>query len=196
MKIKAAQFHVWCPLCSISRPFLKCHVSSACPWLWFPCLGPIENFQACPHLDPLVWVQWWWKICRLPSPLQKIQTLLLNLMCAAKKTDCWSCVVKVRELSSNSTLDGLTRNKRLTWVTYCMLYLKTHKQTKKLLMLKTMFQLFSILEQNIRCWVYISMWHWEYKLSVVVLMHWNPTGAACLPVTHTWRTASGSRGPF
>lgn len=72
----------------------------------------------------------------LPPPPQKNQILTLNLISAAKKTNCWSCVLRVHELSSNSTLDGLTRNKRLTWVTYCMRYLKTHKQTEKLLMFK------------------------------------------------------------
>lgn len=132
MQIKAAQFHVWCPLCSFSRPFLKWNVSTARHWLWSPCLGPVVADSS---------------ISVLPIPLQKIKTLILNLMCAAKKTKCWSCALKVQVLSSNSTSGGLAGIKRLTWVTYCMLYVKTHKQTKTLLMLKTIFQLFSILVQ-------------------------------------------------
>lgn len=124
--------------CAPYTGFLKCRISSVCPWLWFPCLGLVQQFQAFPHLDPLVWVQWWSKICcwSFHPPPQKNQILTLNLISAAKKTNCWSCVLRVHELSSNSTLDGLTRNKRLTWVTYCMRYLKTHKQTEKLLMFK------------------------------------------------------------
>lgn len=105
------------------------HVSRAYPWLWFPCLGPIEHFQALPHWDPVVWLQWWWRICCWCPLKKKIQILnLISLMCASEKTNC--CVLKVHELDLNYTLDNLTRNKRLIWVTYCMLY-KKHTQTNR-----------------------------------------------------------------
>lgn len=130
MQIEAAQF-LGRPLCSIFRFFLKCHVSSARPWLWFPRLGPTEQrflFRST-CLGPVLM-----KDMSLISP-RVIQTLVLNLICAAKKTYCSRCVLKgAGDLVQ--TAPWTVGNKRITWVTYCMLYLKTHKQTKKLLMSK------------------------------------------------------------
>lgn len=34
--------------CAPYTGFLKCRISSACPWLWFPCLGSVQQFQAFP----------------------------------------------------------------------------------------------------------------------------------------------------
>lgn len=131
MQIEAAQFNLGRPLCSIFRFFLKCHLSSARPWLWFPRLGPTEQrflFRST-CLGPVLM-----KDMSLISP-RVIQTLVLNLICAAQKTYCSRCVLKGAG-GLVQTAPWTVGNKRITWVTYCMLYLKTHKQTKKLLMSK------------------------------------------------------------
>lgn len=61
--------------------------------------------------------------CQAPALTNPLQhTLVLNLMCAAEKTNYRTWIVYWRCMSLNYTLDGLIRNKRLVWVTYCMLY--------------------------------------------------------------------------
>ena len=70
-----------------------------------------SSFQAFPHRDPLVWLQWWWEICSW-SCLRKFK-LYSWISCAQqrkknKKKNCLRCWLKVHELGSNCASDGLT----------------------------------------------------------------------------------------
>lgn len=115
MQIKAAQIFSPCPPCSMCWPS---QVPYDHPFFW----ARQNIFKPFPHLDPLAWVQWWWKFSCLFRPF-KNSNIGLNLIRAAK-TNCWRCV---RGLEFKGPLDGVTGDKRLTWVTYCMRCLKTHK---------------------------------------------------------------------
>lgn len=132
MQIEAPQVDVWCALCPPSRTLPQ--VSSACAWLCFPLLGPN---RAVSSISPLRYSRLGPVMMKDMSPvnpalLPKKKKKRLNLVCAAKKTNHWCCVHwRCMSWIPTAPLDGLTRNQRLTGVTYCMLHLKTHKQTKK-----------------------------------------------------------------
>lgn len=122
MEIKAAQYHFWCPLCSISivLPLVQCKwyrsLTESLIWIQHNSLKhlPVYLELSGPSNDQT----------HVADPGSRLQKLILNLTCSIKTTSRCSRLLKMHELDSNRTSDDVARDKRLTPVTNCMLYLK------------------------------------------------------------------------
>lgn len=111
----------------------------------------------------------------------------------SKKTSPCSCPLKMHELDSNSTLDGVTKNERLTSVINCMLYLKTHTETEKMLMLKTIFQLHLCRSRVLDLQQHVQVIIQTFSGGCDALLSHNSSLTVCH--SHMIKTASGCRGP-